>query len=148
MKKLLIISILLATVIIIVVTVFLLRCDEKISRICFSNYCFNAEIANTPKTREKGLMFRENIEQNEGMLFIFPEEDIYSFWMKDTLISLDIIWLNSNKEIVFISRNNQPCADEPCSFINPETKAKYVLEINAGIAQETKISVGDKMELK
>ena len=54
-------------------------------------------------------MFRESLNENSGMLFIFPKEDFHNFWMKNTLIPLDIIWINSAKEIVFIENNAQPC---------------------------------------
>ena len=66
--------------------------------------------------------------------------------MKNTLISLDIIWIDENKKIVFISQNNQPCLEDNCPAINPGVKAKYVLEINAGIAEELGIKIGEAME--
>ncbi len=93
-------------------------------------------------------MFREKLDLDKGMLFIFEEEGEYSFWMKNTLIPLDIIWINKAKEVVFISGNTQPCQEEySCSSINPGKNAKYVLEINAGIAEKIGLKVGDKITI-
>lgn len=93
-------------------------------------------------------MFRENLPQDEGMLFIFNEEGSYPFWMKNTLIPLDIIWIDENKEVVFISENSQPCKDDFCSNINPGRSAKYVLEVNGGIAKKIGLKTGDSINLK
>ena len=120
--------------------------ENKETQVCFSSHCFNAEIADSLKTQKVGLMFRKTLKKDEGMMFIFPEENIYTFWMKNTLIPLDIIWMDQNKEVVFISENNQPCQSDPCPSIDPEVKAKYVLEINAGLSKEIGLSVGDKLE--
>ncbi len=118
------------------------------SLVCFGNNCFQAELAVTETQREKGLMNRDKLESDKGMLFIFEKEGIYSFWMKNTLIPLDMIWLNSNKEIVFIATDVQPCKTLICPSTVPQAKAKYVLEINAGIVQKIGLKVGDIMEIK
>ena len=68
--------------------------------------------------------------------------------MKNTLIPLDIIWINTNKEIVFIKENVQPCGESLCQSINPAKSAKYVLEINGGISKEIGLSVGQKANLE
>jgi uncharacterized membrane protein (UPF0127 family) len=115
------------------------REENQMSLVCFDNDCFNVEVADTPELWSKGLMFRENLEKDQGMLFVFPKESVHSFWMKNTLISLDIIWINDDFKIVYISKNNQPCVEDPCQIINPDLKAKYVLEINAGLAEELKL---------
>ena len=93
-------------------------------------------------------MFRESLGFNKGMLFIFDKEGEHPFWMKNTLISLDIIWINQNKEIVFISENAQPCRKDPCRVIEPAEKAKYILEISGGISKEIGLSVGDKVSIE
>ena len=90
-------------------------------------------------------MFREELDSNEGMLFIFNDEAAYSFWMKNTLIPLDIIWLNRGKEVVFISKNVQLCENDSCPLISSNKKALYVLELNAGMADKIGLNVGDKM---
>lgn len=118
------------------------------NKVCFSENCFNVEISSTQEELSKGLMFRESLDKNSGMLFIFPENGIYSFWMKNTLISLDIIWINSNKEIVFIEHNAQPCQENNCKNLAPNETAKYVLEINAGTADEMGLEIRDKIKFK
>jgi uncharacterized protein len=105
--------------------------------------CFDVEIVDTPESRQIGLMNRENLGDDEGMLFIFDSEGVYPFWMKNTLIPLDIIWINSEKEIVFIHENAEPLS---LASINPGKNALYVLEINGGFARELGIGVGMKVE--
>lgn len=116
-------------------------------QVCFENNCFNVELAITPKERSDGLMFREELESDKGMLFIFEEEGNYPFWMENTLIPLDIIWISKNKEVVFISKNTQPCKISPCPVINPKKFAKYVLEINGGVSEIAGLNEEDLVEL-
>lgn len=116
---------------------------------CFNleeKHCFLIEIAKNQKEKEKGLMFRDYLGKDKGMFFIFNKEGIYPFHMKNTLIPLDIIWFDENKNVVFISENNQPCSPDYCPSINPGIKAKYVLEINAGLIDELGVKIGDKAE--
>lgn len=135
-RKIIIRGILLTAIII------LLIFDNPGDQICFKSKCFDVEIAENQEEWEKGLMFKESLDKNSGMLFVFPEEEIYSFWMKDTLIPLDIIWINADKEIVFIKRDAQPCLEEPCESFTPNEKAKYVLEMNAGMAEKVGLEIG------
>lgn len=72
------------------------------------------------------------------MLFIYNDEDVRSFWMKNTLIPLDIIW-------IYIAGNMQPCKTVLCKSVAPDAKAKYVLELNAGITNEIDLTVGDSV---
>lgn len=111
-------------------------------RVCFDNACFNVEVVDTPETRAQGLMFREYLPEDEGMLFIFEEEDVYPFWMKNTLIPLDMIWINSDWTVVYVARDVQPCEEDPCPSINPWVPALYVLEVNAGLAEKYDVRVG------
>ena len=120
---------------------------KKEGRVCFKNHCFDVELAITPKERSNGLMFREKLNPQKGMLFIFDKEEKHSFWMKNTLIPLDIIWINNNKEIVFISESTQPCKKTSCPSVEPTENAKYVLEINGGISKEIDLAVGDKANI-
>ena len=93
---------------------------------------FEVEIANTNESRQKGLMFRESLEKNKGMLFVFDYEEKHSFWMKNTLLPLDIIWISKDKKIVDIQAM-QPCTEDPCKSYQPIANSKYVLEVGAGI---------------
>lgn len=140
---------LIITVILIAGGFFLIKSkNQKHYQVCFKNNCFEVEIANTPEKREKGLMFREALKENEGMFFIFEKEGNYPFWMKNTLIPLDIIWLSENGEIVFIKENAQPCTESYCPSIVPNKEAKYVLEIKAGISKNINLNVGEKAKIK
>ncbi len=100
------------------------------------------EIANTDETRTRGLMYRSKMEENQGMLFIFPKDDYQSFWMKDTVIPLDMIFVNSRKEIVTIHKNTVPYSLKSYPSDKP---AKYVIEVNAGFTDKYNIEVGDKI---
>ena len=115
------------------------------SQVCFKDNCFTVESAITAQERTQGLMFREKLDSDKGMLFIFENEREYSFWMKNILIHLDIIWINKDKEVVFISKNAQPCKSDSCPTINPDKKAQYVLELNGGITDKIGLEVGDKI---
>jgi len=116
--------------------------------ICYSsnNFCWDLEIVDTPEERAQGLMFRESLDPNIGMWFIFEEEGVYPFWMKDTLIPLDIIWINSDFEVVYIA-NAVPCVTEKCEIYDPDAFALYVLELNAGEAKRVGLEVGSGLGL-
>ena len=115
---------------------------------CINNTCFEIEIRDTKEERAKGLMNIEELDEKKGMLFVFDDSSIYSFWMKNTLIELDIIWINENLEIVWIAKNVNPCEEDPCPSYNPQENAKYVLEINAGLSEKYGVKIDDKVELK
>ena len=138
--------------IIIVIVIFYYAKDIKdldkdnFNSVCFKNKCFNVEIVDDNIERQRGLMFRESLDNDTGMLFIFEKSGVYPFWMKNTLIPLDIIWIDEKKEVVYISKNTLICKNDPCSSYNPNTLALYVLEINAGKAEEIGLKVGDKLE--
>ena len=123
---------------------FMDKNNKKQTQLCFENNCFDVELALTSKEKKQGLMFRDYLGKNKGMLFVFVTEEEYGFWMKNTLIPLDIIWLNEDKKVVFISKNNQPCKNDECSTINPDKKAKYVLELNGGTTNKIGLEVGDR----
>ena len=122
--------------------------NSQNAQACFKENCFYVELAITNSQRAKGLMNREHLDKNRGMLFVFEKEGIYPFWMKNTLISLDMIWVNKNNEIIFIKKNALPCKDNICYNISPDRPAIYVLEINAGMVDKMGISLGDLINLK
>lgn len=113
--------------------------------VCFGEHCFDVEVAFNARERARGMMFREDLDSDRGMLFIFEREGIYPFWMKNTLIPLDIIWLDTEKKVVFISKNTQPCGDGPCPLIHPTGKAKYVLELNSGMSEKIGLNITDTL---
>ncbi len=115
-----------------------------INEVCFYDDCIKVELAQTQAERSRGLQFRKSMGQDEGMLFIFPESRRQSFWMKDTFLSLDIIWMDAGKRIVFMIPNIPPCETEKCPVYTPDSEAKFVLEVNAGVAAELGIGTGDQ----
>ena len=135
-------------IIILLIIIFVYATFNPKNKVCFDKNCFNVEIASTPEELSNGLMFKKSLDKDSGMLFIFPEEEFHSFWMKNTLIPLDIIWINSNKEIIFIQHNAQPCQEENCEIFTPDKKALYVLEINSGIADKIGLEINDKINFK
>jgi uncharacterized membrane protein (UPF0127 family) len=137
-----------AIFLIIVIVLVLVMRPAKEEKVCFKYKCFSADIANTPQAREQGLMFRTQLDENRGMLFVFDKEDIYSFWMKNTLLPLDMIWINGSKQVSYIYANATSCADELCPSITPDAAAKYVLEINAGLVDFYSIKVGDNVTIE
>lgn len=116
------------------------------NKICYQNDCFHYEIADTPETRQLWLMYRESLPIQSWMLFFFNESSIHSFRMKNTLIPLDILRLDKNFEIIYISPNTPPCTELDCPWYGPQAKSKYVLEVNAGLSKER--SVWDRMILR
>ncbi len=100
------------------------------------------EIADTEQKRMQGLMFRESMKENRGMLFIFPREDYQAFWMKNTVIPLDMIFVNSKKEIINIHKNTTPFSEQTYPSSGP---AIYVIEVNAGFTDKYNIVPGDKI---
>jgi len=126
----------------------IIKNNSKESKVCVNNHCFSVELSETQKQRSQGLMYKESLDQDKGMLFIFDQEKKHSFWMKNTLIPLDIIWINKDKEVVDIKKNVQPCVQEECKIFKPSNKAKYVLELNAGQSDKTNIKIGDRLIFK
>ena len=106
----------------------------------------DAEIADDKEEMMKGLMFREKLEKNAGMLFIFEDEAYQSFWMKNTLIPLDIIFIDNDLKIADV-KYADPCKKEPCAVYTSSKPAKYVLEVNAGFVANNKLNVDDLLIL-
>jgi len=102
----------------------------------------NIEIANSDFDRQLGLMFRRHMENNDGMLFIFPNEEMQAFWMRNTFIPLDMIFVNAAKKIVTIHRNTQTLSDQSYPSAAP---ALYVIEVNAGFCSLHNINEGDRI---
>jgi len=100
------------------------------------------ELAQDDSQRQLGLMYRDTLADNQGMLFLFDSEEVRSFWMKNTILSLDMVFVNARNEIVTIHKYTTPYSEESYQSTKP---AKYVLEVNAGFTDERKISVGDRI---
>lgn len=104
-----------------------------------------AEIADSEEERRLGLMNRTELADGKGMWFIFEDSSPRSFWMKNTLIPLDIIFFNSEKEVVKIIENMLPCKEDPCPSYSSVAPAMYALELPAGFVQEYSIKPGDRI---
>lgn len=103
------------------------------------------EFAKNDEERALGLMYRSSMDEHQGMWFIFPEEAPRSFYMRNTEIPLDIIYLDKDKKVVSIAKNSRPY-DE--TSLPSEKPAMYVLEINGGLSDKWGIEKGDRMEVK
>lgn len=106
------------------------------SKVCIENNCFDIKVADSDQERQKWLMNVENMPELSWMLFVFQNTWVYSFWMKNTLIPLDMIWIDENGKIVYIKENAQPCKTAWCETFDPKVSAKYVLEINGWLCQK------------
>jgi hypothetical protein len=116
------------------------------TQVCFPSTCVEAEIAETLEEKKTGLMFRESLQEFSGMLFPYDQKNIYTFWMKNTLIPLDIIWIADTK-IVHIEKAT-PCTTDPCETYKSETPANHILEVNSGFTEKNNIKIGDTVEIK
>jgi len=103
------------------------------------------EIADDDYQTERGLMYRRSMKENQGMLFIFPDMQERSFWMKNTYIPLDIIYLDNQKKVLSIAENTLPRSTESIPSGYP---AKYVVEVNAGMTARFGIKKGTSMDFK
>ena len=115
----------------------------KITNAQQQEFIFDVEIADTVELRSRGLMFRENLADNQGMLFVFPEASILNFYMKNTYLSLDIIFIDASKTIVDIHEQVPPLQEYP--LITSNQPCLYALEIPAGTAKRLGIAIGDKI---
>jgi hypothetical protein len=100
-------------------------------------------IADSPQEREQGLSGRAQLPPDEGLLFVFGEPGIYSFWMKDMLFSIDILWFSEERELIHIEEKVRP--DSYPTQYAPEADSLYVLEVPAGFVEEYEINIGDQL---
>jgi uncharacterized protein len=102
---------------------------------------FTVEIAETPEQQARGLMFRQQMDRDHGMLFVFPETRRTSFWMRNTPMPLDLVFIGEDGRVVSIEQG-EPFSERP---IGPAEPVRFVLEIGAGIAHETGIQPGTRL---
>ena len=108
----------------------------------------NLDIVDTPASRETGLMCRTKLPKNYGMLFVFPQEMDLNFWMKNTLVSLDIVWIGADKKITVIHDNmKKSTVDTPDNKVaTAGGRGEFVLELPAGAAKERGLKPGDQLK--
>ena len=101
------------------------------------------EVVREPRTRERGLMFRRDMDENHGMIFVFPRPDHQVFWMHNTILPLDMIFIRADRTILGIVKNATPETDDPREVPG---ESLYVLEVNGGFADRHHLSAGDRVE--
>jgi hypothetical protein len=97
-----------------------------------AEFVLDVEIADEPDERSKGLMYREDLCDNCGMLFVYDSDHISGFWMKNCEIPLDLIFFDESGDVIAIKRNFEPCHEDTCPSFAPNEPYRYVLEVNGG----------------
>lgn len=133
--------------------IFMSGCSElpnnrNITRVCFKGSCVKVQTVWSDEDVQKGLQHVKELPDDEGMLFVFEEEKFHRFWMKDTLIPLDIIWIDSYRAVVNMVIFVPPCVEDPCPVYQPPDKAISVLELKAGKVEQMEIQLGDRLIFK
>lgn len=106
------------------------------------------DVAVTPEELARGLMFRPFLPEDRGMLLLFEEERVPSIWMKNTLVQLDLVFLDDSGRVVDVIERADPCAADPCPHYIPRHPARTVLEIAAGVAGSHGLKEGDVIEFQ
>lgn len=108
-------------------------------------YVVKVEIAAEDETRAQGLMYRDRVREGAGMLFFFATSEVYPFWMKNTLIPLDMIWIGEDQKVVDVKSGVPPCQADPCPSYAPSGRARYVLELGSGVAAQHRVTTGSQL---
>jgi len=106
-----------------------------------------AEIADTPYRMQYGYMFRKKVDAGEGMIFVHRAAGFHSMWMKNTLVPLDMVWMDADFKVVHIERSVPPCREDPCPAYGPLRKANYVLELQGGSIGPDQLAIGDRLSV-
>lgn len=122
------------------------QATQRLSTAEFGGVSLRIEYATTTADRERGLGGRTSIPNDYGMLFVFAKDDRYGFWMKDTLVPLDIFWLDSKGQVVYIAQG-VATSSYPNVFY-PDVPARYVLETAVSFARAHRIEIGTRLQLK
>ncbi len=117
----------------------------KTTDVRFRSTVFSVKVAKDKASQEKGLAGVTELKQNGGLLMVFDSDDTWGIWMKDMKVSLDIVWLNSNKEVIYIVKNVSPDLSTSKTF-KPTKPARYVLEVAAGDTSKYGVKIGDKAD--
>ena len=123
---------------------FITKSSQPHTTVTVRGDTYNVGLAITKAEREKGLSGTKSLAKDEGLLFVFPKEDKWGIWMKDMEISIDIIWLDDEKNAIYLVKHAEP-SSYPYSTYQPTSPAKYVLELPAGTIEARGYSVGTKV---
>jgi uncharacterized membrane protein (UPF0127 family) len=134
-------------IIVFFIILYFKRSPTKYTTVEIKDTKIRAEVADTLTKRTIGLMSKKTLPENEGMLFIFDDEGLHSFWMMNMSFPIDIIWVNREKKVVDITKNAQPCKLN-CSVYRPKEKVIYVLEVNAKFAEEHGVTTGSSVKFE
>lgn len=107
---------------------------------------FEIELATTPTSRQRGLMHRPPLADDQGMLFIYPDEGPRSFWMKNVSFAIDILYLDADWRLVHRHEAVPPCRRDPCPGYPSHAAARYVLELSAGTADRLSLEPGTRID--
>lgn len=119
------------------------RSDLPTVRMQIGDRTFTLEVAATPASRERGLMFRDSMPDDHGMIFVFPDEAMRRFWMMNTKIPLDIIYINAARKIVAIKQMKP----HDLIGVTSDEPAKYAIELNKDMARKTGVKVNDVLDI-
>lgn len=108
---------------------------------------YSTELATDDAGRQRGLMHRDALAPDHGMLFVFAGESPQAFWMKNTLIPLDILYFDTGRRLVSMQLDVQPCKADPCATYPSRAPARYVLELSAGTATRIGAQAGDVLKI-
>jgi uncharacterized membrane protein (UPF0127 family) len=116
-----------------------------------SGKSLTVELMLTPEDQARGLMFRESLPQDRGLLFVFPVPGQHSFWMKNCRFPIDMVFLDEDARVTYVAESVPPCKKDPCPSYGPSgpmKPTKYVLEINAGQAAREKLIRGSRLDVR
>ena len=132
------------TAILIIAIAGLISCQNQLERIVIGETVFDVEYAVTPEEQQKGLMFVEYMPENQGMVFLYSREQTLKYWMKNTLIPLDMLFFDKDMRLIHIEESAQPHDLTPRG---PDDLACVVVELNGGQAEKENIQIGDILSL-
>ncbi len=125
----------------------LTACAQTKPYVVLKGQNIKVEVADSPSKHALGLMYRRELADDQGMLFIYSRIESMSFWMKNTLIPLDIMFFDKDLRLINVSADTPPCKSTRCPAYKSAAPSKYVLEVNAGLAEKWGVKPGDKLEL-
>ena len=123
-------------------------CSSAPVTVTLRDQTFRVEIADNDAERARGLMYRDRMDADAGMLFLFPRQAPQAFWMKNTRIPLDILYFDESWKLVGWSLDTPPCSlGDRCPSYPSGAPARYVLELNAGTSARIGVQLGDKLRV-
>ena len=125
----------------------LVACAKSGPSVEIAGKSYTVELADTPETQEQGLMFRDSMPEDHGMLFIFEDSALRGFWMKNCKFPQDMLFFDADMRLISVQERVPVCVTEPCPSYSSGAPAKYVLELNAGQADAIGVQSGDVFKL-